>query len=141
VGDSTDACPLRARSAGETGAITVTRGHEATLLDLRSGWPASPDPKPSKLELPSSSPHDRLSRVLRIKAKPLRGRFASLDTSVMARGMAAMRRTGEVGRRDRYTSARGRHAISVPLATAPSGKLRCFTVSRIGRSYDITASY
>ena len=34
-----------------------------------------------------------------------------------------------------------RRAINVPLATASSGKLRCFAVSRIGRSYGITASY
>jgi hypothetical protein len=51
TGGLNQACPLRARSAGETGAITVTQGHETTPLDLRSGWPTSPDPKPSKLAM------------------------------------------------------------------------------------------
>jgi hypothetical protein len=54
------------------------------------------EPQPSKLVLPHSSLHDDLNRVHRVKAKPLRGRFASLDTASTARGMAATRRTGEV---------------------------------------------
>ena len=35
--------------------------------------------------VPSSSLHDCLGRVRRVKAKPLRGRFASLDTTATAR--------------------------------------------------------
>jgi hypothetical protein len=44
----------------------------------------------------SSALHDELSRFLRVKAKPLRGRFASHDMAATAKGMAATRRTGEV---------------------------------------------
>jgi hypothetical protein len=45
-------------------------------------------------EAPSSSPPNCLGRVRRVKAKPLRGRCASLDTTATAKGMAATRRTG-----------------------------------------------
>ncbi len=34
----------------------------------------------------SSSPHKDLDRVSRVKAKPLRGRFASLDMAATAKG-------------------------------------------------------
>lgn len=43
------------------------------------------DPEPSKLVIPSSSLLDDLGRVHRVKAKPLRGRFASLDTAATAK--------------------------------------------------------
>jgi hypothetical protein len=39
--------------------------------------------------------HDCLGHVRRVKARPLRGRCASLDTSATARGMAAIEGTGE----------------------------------------------
>src|SRR6478672_824545 len=39
---------------------------------------------------------DDLNRVRRVKAKPLRGRCASPDTTATVRGMAAARRTGQV---------------------------------------------
>ena len=44
---------------------------------------------------PSLLSHD-LGRALRVKAKPLRGRFPSPDTSGRGQGMAATRRPGEV---------------------------------------------
>jgi hypothetical protein len=44
---------------------------------------------------PFSSPLDYLGRVRRVNDKPLRGRFASLDTAATARGMAAIEGDGE----------------------------------------------
>jgi hypothetical protein len=105
---------------------TVNSGQPRLLRSIETSSSAaltSVRHTPSKLELSSSSLHDCLGRVFRIKAMPLRGRFESLDTSVTARGRPAMRRTGEEGRHDRCTSAHGRHAISVPLAMAPNGKI------------------
>jgi hypothetical protein len=43
---------------------------------------------------PFSSPLDYLGRVRRVNDKPLRGRFASLDTAATARGMAAIEEDG-----------------------------------------------
>src|SRR6266568_2494095 len=80
------------------GASTVRSGHsrvqqpdasakQSALLMPGSGY------RSSKLGLPFSSLHDDLGRVHRVKAKPLRGRFASPDTTATAKRRAATRRT------------------------------------------------
>ena len=48
----------------------------------------------NRMVAPSSSLLDCLGRVCPVKAKPLRGRFASLDTTATARGMAAIKEDG-----------------------------------------------
>jgi len=74
--------------------------------------PASPE-----LVTPSSLGHD-LGRVLRVKAKPMRGRFASLDTSAMARAGSYEEDGGGTGHDGRPDAAvLVRRAISVQLAT------------------------
>ena len=59
--------------------------------------------------------HDCLGHVRRVKARPLRGRFASLDTSAMARGMAAIEGTGE----EQGTRRRARREPRIPQVTYP----------------------
>jgi hypothetical protein len=84
---------------------------------------------------PSSSLRHDLSRVRRIKAKPLRGRFASLDPSATARGMAATRRTGEEqGDKTRPRSRAARRAISGPLTPVIRGRSRSLTAMPRPRS-------
>jgi hypothetical protein len=72
--------------------------------------------------LTSFSLLDCLGRVLRVKAKPLRGRFASLDAEVTARGMAAIEEDGEEqATGDTCGQGQDRRAISVPLAPVTRG--------------------
>src|ERR1022692_2874137 len=59
---------------------------------------------------------DDLGRVLRVQAKPLCGRFASLDTATPAKGGQLRGGRGRSRTRSGYerrTSAQGRRAISV----------------------------
>ena len=96
--------------------------------------------------VPSSSLHDCLGRVRRVKAKPLRGRFASLDTAATAkggqlrgvRGRCRARRaalTTPGGRR----SVHDRRAISVPLARVTRGQPRPLADTYTRRSAPLAA--
>jgi hypothetical protein len=69
----------RATYVPHAGALTPTAVHPATAPP--SPHDVRPPYRSSKLVPSSSSLHDDLNRVHRVKAKPLRGRFASLDTS------------------------------------------------------------
>ena len=76
--------------------MTVTHGYSTrpTSTDnnpghRRSGFPTS------HAGYPSSSLHDDLGRVRRVKAKPLRGRFASPDTAPTAKGDGSCDKDGE----------------------------------------------
>jgi hypothetical protein len=96
--------------------------------------------------VPSSSLHDCLDRVRRVKAKPLRGRFASLDTAATAkggqlrggRGRCRARRaapTAPGGRR----SVHDRRAIGVPLARVTRGQPRPLADTYTRRSAPLAA--
>jgi hypothetical protein len=96
--------------------------------------------------VPSSSLHDCLGRVRRVKAKPLRGRFASLDTAATAkggqlrgvRGRCRARRaalTAPGGRR----SVHDRRAIGVPLARVTRGQPRPLADTYTRRSAPLAA--
>jgi hypothetical protein len=96
--------------------------------------------------VPSSSLQDCLGRVRRVKAKPLRGRFASLDTAATAkggqlrgvRGRCRARRaalTTPGGRR----SVHDRRAISVPLARVTRGQPRPLADTYTRRSAPLAA--
>jgi hypothetical protein len=81
--------------------------------------------------------HDCSGRVSRVKATPLRGRCASLDTSAAARGMAAIEGTGEKqGIVSVQVSPAGR-AISVPLTPVIKGVSRSLTAPPRRRSADL----
>jgi len=68
--------------------VTVSRWvRRSRLLDTRC--------RQCTTVAPSSSLLDCLGRVRRVKAKPLRSRFASLDPAATARGMAAIEEDGE----------------------------------------------
>jgi hypothetical protein len=82
-----------------------------------------PHHRSSKLGLPSSSLHDDPGRVHRVKAKPLRGRFASPDTATTTKGKAAMRRTGE---EQQYDDWAARHGICVGQARNPTARVSMF---------------
>ena len=73
----------------------------------------------------SSSLHDDLSRVLRVKAKPLRGRFASHDTAGTAKRWQLQEDRG----RNRNQRA-ARRAIRVRHWTANHGHRRDITVGQ-----------
>ena len=98
------------------------------------GQAASSDVKPLPTghapdwPVPSSSLHDCLGRVRRVKAKPLRGRFASLDTAATAKGGRLRGVRGRCRARRAALAAPGgrrsvhdRRAISVPLARVTRG--------------------
>ncbi len=62
--------------------------------------------------VPSSSLHDCLGRVRRVKAKPLRGRFASLDTAATAKGGQLRGGRGRCrARRAALTTPGGRRSV------------------------------
>ena len=65
------------------------------VMTLRQRQSSRVQSQPSKLVIPSSSLLNDLARVRRVQAKPLRGRFASLDTAATAKGLATTRRTGQ----------------------------------------------
>jgi len=78
--------------------------------------------QPSELELPSSSQHNDLGRVRRVKARPLRGRFASFDTAATTRGMAAIEEDGRgAGHGVGGGEVDVRRAISGPLTPVTRG--------------------
>jgi len=100
------ACPLRARSDGEPPGFTVTHGRPDTrptcvLADQRRCTAAI-----QAGDFPSPSLLDDLGRVLCVKANPLRGHFASLDTAATAKGWQLRGRRG--GSRARKSPAHPR---------------------------------
>jgi hypothetical protein len=84
---------------------------------------------------------DDLGRVLRVQAKPLCGRFASLDTATPAKGGQLRGGRGRSRTRSGYerrTSAQGRRAISVPLAWVTRGQPRLLGIIRVASSAPLT---
>jgi hypothetical protein len=133
--------PAPCRSTGKPPAIAVIHGQEPA----RTTWPDACHSS-CRLSLPSwrfpsSSLLDDLGRVRRVKAKPLRGRVASLDTAAPAKG--GQLRGGRGGSRARSAgTARPGHdhrAISVQLATASKGQSRILTVPGHGWSPPLAA--
>ena len=107
--------PDRTVERGHSRSLTETRPHRLTCID------ANQRPQTRSLQSwgSSSSLHDDLSRVLRVKAKPLRGRFASHDTAATAKRMAATRRTGKC--RNQWAARRAtrvRHRVSNNVRSA-----------------------
>jgi hypothetical protein len=89
----------------------VTHGSARPTSELHGYWSARFYRQPSKLVVSSSWLYDDLGRFRRVKAE--RGRYASLDTTATARGMAATRRRVREGQRG---SAHVRPRSLVPLA-------------------------
>jgi hypothetical protein len=78
--------------------------HEQLALTPLRIEVARPQSQPYKLVLSSSSQQNDLGRVRRVKAKPLRGRFASFDTVARPEGWQRSRRMGEKQGRGRWRS-------------------------------------
>lgn len=89
-------CRIRAIRGGEQGSVTVTHGvttGNGQVGACQRQWAVGQPIFQAGYAVPSL--HDFLGHVRRVKAKPLRGRFASLDTAAMARGIAAIEATRE----------------------------------------------
>jgi hypothetical protein len=105
--------------------------HEQLALTPLRIEVARPQSQPYKLVLSSSSQQNDLGRVRRVKAKPLRGRFASFDTVARPEGWQRSRRMGE---------KQGTGSVAVgpkfagPLASAKRGLSRSLTDSPLCRS-------
>jgi hypothetical protein len=101
------------------------QGRTAELAFQRERGPESQPLAEVSITDASSSLPNCLGRDRRVKAKPLRGRFASLDTAATARGMAAIKEDGG-GEGHGINAGRttvGR-AISVPLTPVTKGLSR-----------------
>lgn len=114
----------------------VDSRHTRDLGLARGRSQTDPRPDPAR---PSSLLGD-LNRVRRVKAKPLRGRFASLDTSGAVRGMAAARRTGRPRNRqvnDPICKPTCKPDAAKPDGTGETKATRPAVICRICRSHSI----
>ncbi len=116
-------CPLHARSSGQTRTLAVTHETNAgTATCISAALAGSSRSLPSWV--PPSSLLDDLGHVLRVQAKPLRGRSASLDTVATAKGRQLRGGTGEE-LRETPSAARGHgRARYVPGRRSHRGQSR-----------------